>query len=253
MHLAFRTEPAEFLERPNRFLVLARLWASGEVVRAHCPNSGRLRELLIPHAGVTVHLSCVQGDARAAKETRRSTSHELRFVEHADSGCLISLDTRLPNALLAEALRAHGLPPFADLTALEAEAPVPAAPLPAGPVHSRIDFRGADAAGRITWIEAKSVTLVESGTALFPDAVTARGRRHLLELAALARQGDRAAVVFVVQRPDARRVRPHRRSDPAFADALAAAAAAGVELYAWTVRLSLTEATLASPVPVELA
>ena len=89
----------------------------------------------------------------------------------------------------------------------------------------------------------KSVTLVEDGVARFPDAVTARGRRHLLELIDLKRQGERTAVIFVVQRPDARHVEAHRGADPAFADALAAAAAAGVELYGWTVRIGLTEAT----------
>jgi sugar fermentation stimulation protein A len=87
-------------------------------------------------------------------------------------------------------------------------------------------------------------------TARFPDAVTERGRRHLLELAALAQRGERTAVVFIVQRPDADAVEAHRATDPAFADALAAARAAGVRLLAATCRLTTAEITLDRLIPV---
>ena len=136
---------------------------------------------------------------------------------------LISLDTRVPNQIVAEALAARTLPPFAGLSEVAGEVPAPGQPGPG--VHSRFDFCGNDVAGRRCWIEVKSVTLVEDGVARFPDAVTARGRRHLLELIDLKRQGERTAVIFVVQRADARHVEAHRGTDPAFADALAAAAA----------------------------
>ena len=228
MHFPFTTEPATFLERPNRYVVVARLHHSGDTVRAHCPDPGRLRELLIPQAGVTVHVS------HSAVEGRK-TAYDLRFVEHPETGMLISLDTRVPNALVAEALQQRSLPPFAALTGIQREVSVPFVD---GGIRSRIDFRGTDPSGAACWIEVKSVTLVEDGVALFPDAVTARGRRHLLELIELVKRGDRAAVLFVVQRPDAGHVAAHRSNDPAFAAALDAAHAAGVELHAWRVMIS---------------
>jgi sugar fermentation stimulation protein A len=103
-------------------------------------------------------------------------------------------------------------------------------------------------------VEAKSASLVEEGAegniARFPDAVTARGRRHVEELAALARAGERAAVVFIVQRPDARELRPQWETDPAFAAALAAAQQAGVHLLAATCRLITQEICLERMIPV---
>jgi sugar fermentation stimulation protein A len=121
-------------------------------------------------------------------------------------------------------------------------------------------------------VEAKSVTLVEGGVALFPDAPTSRGRRHVEALARAVRRGsppgrrDRppsgparrkrqtteAAVVFVVQRDDARRFRPHGVADPALARALARAARAGVRILAYRCRVRRKGITLADPIPVDL-
>lgn len=267
----FSVEPADFLERPNRFRILARLRATGEVVAAHCPNPGRLRELLIPHAGVTVYLSREQSDAEtqsnaeaAISSSRRTTAparlrvkkpspprktaFTLRLVAHPADGVLISLDTALPNALVWDALQGRALPPFAMLTDFRREVPLPAAHADAH--HSRCDFAGVEPDGRRCWIEVKSVSLVERGVALFPDAVTARGRRHLLELAERVAAGERAAVIFVVQRPDANRVAAHHAADPAFAAALSMAAASGVELYAWTTQVTLTGAALVRGIAV---
>ncbi len=280
----FTVEPAEFLERPNRFRILARLHATGAIVAAHCPNPGRLRELLIPHHGVTVYLSRAgeetfdaesqsRGDAQSGEDrmlalsslrnsaslrlrvesaasmrSPRKTAYTLRLVAHPVDGTLISLDTALPNMLVWAALQARRLPPFAALTELRREVNLPAAP---GADHrSRCDFAGREPDGHRCWIEVKSVSLVEDGVALFPDAVTARGRRHLLELAERAQQGERAAAVFIVQRPDARQVRAHQGADPAFAVALSAAASAGVELHAWTTTITLTGAALDQAIPM---
>ena len=218
---------------------------------AHCPNPGRLQELLIPHRGVTVYLSRAgeeRFESAASARPPRKTAYTLRLVAHPVEGTLISLDTALPNALVWAALQVRQLPPFAALTALQREVSLPEA---GGGVHrSRFDFAGIEPAGHRCWIEVKSVSLVEEGVALFPDAVTARGRRHLLELAARVEQGERAAVVFVVQRPDATHVAAHRTADPAFAAALAQVAAAGVELHAWTTTVTLTGAALDRPIPV---
>jgi sugar fermentation stimulation protein A len=240
MRFPFTTEPATFVERPNRYVVVAEL-GSGEVVRAHCPDPGRLKELLLP--GVRVHVSS------APREGRRTT-HELRFVEHPETGVLISLDSRLPNALFREALEARSLEPFAHWTCYAREA---ASPLADGPVRSRVDFVLTDEAGTRTWVEVKSATLVVGRCAYFPDAVTERGRRHVLEMIELTRMGDRCAVCFLVQRPDAHMLRPQWDRDPAFAHALHDAEQAGVELVAYSADVALDEAAIRDRIPVVTA
>lgn len=242
MKFEFAVEPATFLARPNRFRVDARLEASGEQIAAHCADPGRLRELLIP--GVRLHVS-------PASNPNRKTAYDLRFVEHPEHGRLISLDSRVPNALIRRALSDRQLDPFLDYVKFSHEV---SAPDHGGVgVRSRFDFRLTDGRGRDCWIEVKSATLVEEdGVARFPDAPTARGRRHVEELAALARAGDRAAVIFVIQRPDAEALEPNRRTDPDFAAALAVARNAGVELYAYTCRLTPRSIDIRQEVPVRV-
>ena len=105
---------------PNRFRIVARLHSTGEVVTAHCPDPGRLRELLIPDGNVTVYVSRAaqanDSTPAAPARTTRKTLYDLRFVVHPESGVLISLDTRVPNQIVAEALAARTLPPFAGLS-----------------------------------------------------------------------------------------------------------------------------------------
>ena len=117
--------------------------------------------------------------------------------------------------------------------------------------RSRFDFRLARG-DQVCWVAAKSVTLVEGRAALFPDAVTARGRRHKDELAAIAATGARAAAVFVVQRADADSFSPHWDNDPAFAQALERAAEAGVTVLAYGCDVSLTEIRIVRPLPMAL-
>lgn len=102
------------------------------------------------------------------------------------------------------------------------------------------------------WVETKSVTLVREGAALFPDAPTSRGRRHLMSLIQISRSGGETAVVFVIQRPDARYFSPHREADPAFAETLDQAATVGVQIQAFTCQVSLDEVTIGNEVSVSL-
>ncbi len=250
MKFPFVTEAATFLERPNRYRVVAQLQQGGTVIHAHCPNPGRLHELLVP--GARVHVS-------AAAHRDRKTAYDLRFVEHPESGQLVSLDTRLPNQLFAEGLAAGYFEPFAAYNEWTAEvtlaASSPHVDTAAGgrpTVRSRIDFRLTAPSQPPCWVEVKSASLVIDGCARFPDAVTARGRRHVLALAAVAARGERAAIVFIIQRADAQRLRPQWTTDPDFGEALVAAAAAGVELYAHTCQLTVREARLDTAVPVSL-
>jgi sugar fermentation stimulation protein A len=218
-----------FVRRDNRFRVAVRV--GREQVAAHLPNSGRLTELLV--SGRSCWLT-------EFDSPHRKTRFDLTLVEFA--GRLVSVDARLPNALFAEALAAEELEPFQGYDRCEREVRLG---------ESRLDFRLSGPAG-VEWVEVKSVTLVEDGIAHFPDAPTVRGARHVRELVATVRSGEKAAVVFVIQRPDARSFVPHDEADVAFGIVLRDAAEAGVGVYAWTCGVSRREIAIARQIPVEL-
>lgn len=217
-----------FVRRENRFR--ATIVVDGAEVAVHVANSGRLTELLTPMR--PVWLAPMAG-------AERHTAYDLTLVEHESA--LVSVDARLPNALWAEAAMAHPVL-GRRFDRLQHEVTRGA---------SRLDFRLADAQG-VCWVEVKSVTLVESGVARFPDAVTSRGVKHLSELIEIVRSGERAAVVFIVQRGDTVSFAPHYQADPLFADTLRLARRAGVEVWAYRCRVSLQEVVLAEPIPVAL-
>jgi sugar fermentation stimulation protein A len=253
MKIAARLIPATFVKRDNRFRVT--VWVEGHLVWAHLPNSGRLRELLVPGRRVLL---------AAAQAAERRTAYDLLMVDL--DGTLVSVDARMPSLLLYEALRPAQdealRQPFDRLRRSAQDETPQAGRLEAFAGYaevrrevtygqSRLDLvleGGPD--GKRCFIEAKSVTLVEDGVALFPDAPTQRGRRHLGELARAKAEGHRATVVFVVQRDDATRFSPHDEADPAFGQALRAAAQAGVEVYAYRCRVSEEEVALNAPLPV---
>ncbi len=226
-------QPARFVRRENRFRAVVE--RDGELAAAHVPNSGRLGELFTPGAAVWV--------APWAEPASRKTACRLALVEYA--GTLVSVDAQLPNALAAEALAAGRLAPLGGYGRVQREV---------GAGASRLDFLLSDgpAAAPRCWLEVKSVTLVEDGCALFPDAPTVRGVKHLEELAGLRRMGDRVAVGFVVQRPDAVRFSPHPTADPAFSAALRRTQRAGVEVYAWRCAVSLSAIELTDALAVVL-
>ena len=237
MKIAATLIPATFVKRDNRFRVTVRV--EGHLLWAHLPNSGRLRELLVPGRRVLL---------AAAQALGRRTPYDLLMVDL--DGTLVSIDARMPSRLLYEVLR-----PAQDRTLqagrLEAFAGYAEVRREVTYGQSRLDLvlEGGPDGGRC-FIEAKSVTLVKDGVALFPDAPTQRGRRHLGELARARAEGHRAAVVFIVQRDDATSFSPHDEADPAFGQALREAAQAGVEVYAYKCRVSEGEVALDVPLPV---
>lgn len=221
--------PGRFVQRDNRFRVTVEV--NGGSVAAHLPNSGRLTELLTPGRPCWLE---------RFDSSRRKTGFDLKLVEYA--GVLVSVDARLPNALFAGALEAGQLEPFRRYERFEREVSLG---------RSRLEFC-LDMPAGVLWVEVKSVTLVEDGIARFPDAPTTRGARHAGELAERVGQGERAAIVFVVQRPDACCFAPHDGADPAFGLALREAAAAGVDVYAWSCDVSRETVAIARRIPVDL-
>jgi len=221
-----------FLTRANRFLLQVRLEDTDLPVDVHMADPGRLEELLVP--GRIIWLR------RAAKPDRK-TQWTAVMVEAPDGRELVSIDTTLPNRLIKNALEEKALEEVRGWDLERAEVPIG---------RSRLDFVLARADGARMALEVKSVTLVEEGVGLFPDAVTARGARHVRELAKLAGSpGWEAAILFVLQRSDAQCIRAAAAIDPVFAEAVKAAKKAGVHVFGRRCRVLLDRVELGERVP----
>ncbi|MFQ5789761.1 MAG: DNA/RNA nuclease SfsA [Acidobacteriota bacterium] len=194
---------ARFLERPNRFLVRCRLGAR-RVVEAFLPNPGRLWELLPP--GAVLYL---KAETRAHRRVSdRRTLYTVLAVER--EGEPVFLETHLTNRVVRFLIEKRRIPPLADARVIRSEVPVG---------RSRFDFL-IERDGRETYLEVKSCTLFGNRVAMFPDAVTERGRGHLIELASQARRGSRPVVLFLVHTPRARWFMPDYHTDLAFSQTL---------------------------------
>ncbi len=205
MHFPSPLVPARFVARDNRFRATVDI--GGKPVLAHVPNSGRMRELLVPGTEVRIAPAHAPG---------RRTAFDLALVRGPDGW--VSVDARLPPRLFAEWLEQGGGGPLAGWHMVRGEVTLGS---------NRVDLL-LELGDRRCWVETKSVTLVHQGVALFPDAPTERGCRHLGALAALAESGRCAAVAFVAQRADAICFRPNDATDPAFGAALRDAIQRGV-------------------------
>ena len=218
---------AEFLRRPNRFIAVCRL--DGEEVTVHVKNTGRCKELLVPGAAVLLEQS---------GNPARKTAYDLVSVWKGER--LINMDANAPNAIAAEWIKSGGLGFVPTLLRPETVCG-----------DSRFDFY-LEHDGRPAYAEVKGVTLEEAGVVRFPDAPTERGVKHLYGLAALARQGIEAYVIFIVQMQDVQYLEPNAATHPAFAEALRNAAEAGVRVLAVDCTVTETGITARKPVPVHI-
>lgn len=212
-----------FRARPNRFIAQVDTEEGTQI--CHVKNTGRCKELLVP--GATVYLA-------EGKNPARKTKYDLVAVEKGS--LLINMDSQAPNQVAQEYLP-QLLP---GLTAWRREQVWG---------NSRFDLY-AEAAGERWFVEVKGVTLEENGVALFPDAPTQRGVKHLRELIRCQQEGYRACALFVVQMQGISYFTPNRRTHPEFAQALEEASAQGVRLEA--VDCLVTPATLTPGAPVEI-
>ena len=221
---------AVFIKRDNRFTASVRL-EGGTPTAAHVPTTGRLTGALVP--GCRVWLEHVNNP-------KRKTPYTLLLTE-LEGGGLCSVNAITANWLFKEAVTHQQLTAF-PYEKIESE-------VPHG--RSRLDFRLSQN-GTICWVEAKSVTFVEDGIGRFPDAPTARGRRHLETLAKLAANGDKASVVFIAQRGDAECFSPYEAIDPEFAETLRQVHQAGVAVRAYRCDVSLDEIRIAAEIPFQV-
>ena len=219
-----------FIRRLNRFAALVDVDRKEQL--AHVPNSGRMHELLVP--GYRVLL------APAPASASRKTAYDLALVDTGDA--LSSADARLPNKLLAEAIAEDRLPQFGSYAVVRPEQVFG---------ESRLDFL-LEGPGGSCYVETKSVTLVQEGVGLFPDAPTLRGVKHLHSLMAAREAGHEAAVLFVIQRADAVAFAPHDLADPLLGTTLREAVAVGVKAWAYRCKVDERSIVLADEIPVQL-
>lgn len=216
--------PGRLIQRYKRFLADVEV-EDGRRVTAHCANPGAMTGMA--DSGMTVWL-----------EPNDDPKKKLKFawkVVETPTG-LAGVDTGLPNKVVEEALRAGAIPAFAGYDAIQREVKYG--------TSSRIDFLLTDADRPDCYLEVKCVTLRRDGIAEFPDAKTARGAKHLTELAEMARSGARAATLYLAHRADCADMRVAADIDPVYAAAHADARAAGMETHAFAADVTLTGVTL---------
>lgn len=234
--MRFQTElvPATLIRRYKRFLADCRLEDGREVV-AHCANPGSMMGLAEP--GMRIWLE-------PNDDPKKKLKFGWRLVEHGD-GHFTGVDTSLPNRILRTAFEEGKVAGFEHYTTVRPEQKYGE--------NSRIDFLLQGDGLPDAYIEVKSVTLSRMPElAEFPDSVTARGAKHLGELAAMARAGHRAVMLYLVQRTDCTQLSLAGDIDPAYAVAYADASGAGVETLCLGTYITPNGIELATPIKVSI-
>ncbi len=221
-------ETGRLIKRYKRFLADVEL-VSGATITAACPNTGSMLGCNVP--GSRVWLSVSDSPARKYR-------HTWELVE-AQPGVIVGINTGLPNRLVAEAIEANVIKELSGYRDIRTEVRY-------GYENSRIDMLlDGHAKKPPCYVEVKNVTAAaENGIAIFPDAVSERGSKHLRELMAMVAEGFRAVLVFCVQRGDVHEVRPADAIDSVYGKTLRQALANGVEVLAYRASISPHEITL---------
>ncbi len=212
------------VRRYKRFLADVVL-ADGTPVTAHCPNSGRMTACNLP--GQPVYLS-------RHDNPRRKLKYTWEIIAMPTS--LVGVNTLVPNRLAAEAFASGAIPGFESYTEVHREVAVGA--------NTRLDLKLSGPALDECYVEVKNCTLVDDGAALFPDAPTQRGRKHLETLADLKRDGRRAVIFYLVQRCDADYFAPADAVDEEYGRLLRRVAGQGVEVVVYDVVMDLKKIAL---------
>jgi sugar fermentation stimulation protein A len=224
--------PGKLLKRYKRFVADVKL-EDGEIVTAHCPNTGRMQGCSEP--GRTVYLSTHNHPQR---------KHRYTWEMIAMPTSLVGVNTLIPNRLVSRALELKGIPELTGYADIAREVRIGE--------HSRIDLMLTGRAGDRCYIEIKNCTLVTRGVAQFPDAVTSRGLKHLIELENLAKAGHRCVMFYFIQRMDARMFQPADHIDPEYGRRLRHAIKKGIEILAYDVRIDTQGIVLNQTIPCVL-
>jgi sugar fermentation stimulation protein A len=226
---------AIFLERPNRFIIQCQLEHSNEIITAHLADPGRLKELLLP--GTIVWL--LKND-----NPKRKTQWSAILCENLDKTGFVSINTTYPNKLIENALRMGALEEFQEWVFKKSEYTLG---------DSRWDFLLENEEGKQLLLEVKSVTLAQGEKGMFPDAVTARGTKHVNELKAYNKYPNyESAILFVAQREDIQYIAPAEHIDAKFAQALREAFTSGVKIFGRNCRISVEGIEIGKRIPIIL-
>lgn len=213
---------AIFRNRANRFIAEVEL--NGEIVKAHLPNTGRCKELLID--GATVYL-------KPSDNPNRKTKYSLFLVEN--KGALVAMYSQQASNIVIDAILNDKVEELSGYDIVESEKTIG---------NSRIDIYLANLDSEDnpideTYVEVKSVTLIKDGLAQFPDAPTERGRKHLEELISLKKEGKRSVVFFLIEHPNGNSFRPNWENDAKFSQTLNKAYDEGVEILVYKTKNTL--------------
>ena len=220
--------PGIFIDRPNRFI--ANIWVNGERESVHVRNTGRCREILIP--GTRVLLEKVSNNSK--RKTRFS------LISAYKGSRLINIDSQIPNALVFSVLDNNDLNIIKEIKYLKQEVTYQ---------HSRFDlfYRNNHKKG---FIEVKGVTLEKNRVALFPDAPTIRGTRHILELIDASKKGYENYIIFVIQMKGVGCFKANDKMDPDFSEALRAADKNGVHIRSYDCLVTNNTIKIDQPIRV---
>ncbi|BDH60252.1 sugar fermentation stimulation protein SfsA [Lysinibacillus sp. PLM2] len=219
----------KFYKRLNRFI--AEVYIDGIKERVHIKNTGRLKELFIPETAVLLEES---------DNPDRKTKYSLVAIDK--DGRWVNIDSQAPNKVVYEAMNEGKIVEFGIPTHLKREVTYGA---------SRFDLYY-EKDGQKGFIEVKGVTLEKEGIAMFPDAPTIRGAKHVLELSKAQQEGYQNAILLVVQLKGCREFTPNRETDPAFAEALLLAHQAGVQILAYDTIVAEDGLKIDHSIPVKL-
>jgi len=207
---------ATFKSRPNRFI--AEVEINNKIATAHVPNTGRCKELLVE--GATVYLM-------PSDNPKRKTKYSLHFVEN--NGALVSIYSQEANKIVYESILKEKIKELKGYDIIQREKTVG---------NSRIDIYLANE-DTDCFVEVKGVTLIKDNIAIFPDAPTERGKKHLEELIELKKTCHRAVVFFLIQHPNGNSFKPNWKTDPDFSKTLVKANENGVEILVYKCKNTL--------------
>jgi len=224
--------PGILVKRYKRFLTDVKL-AGGKIVTAHCPNTGSMKSC--SESGRPVYLSFHDNPKRKLKYT-------WELIEMPTS--LVGVNTQVPNRLVFESVKAGVVPELSGYETVEREVKISA--------HSRIDLALTAVDRRRCYVEIKNCTLIDNSVALFPDAVTSRGLKHIIELQNLVNSGYRCVMFYFIQRMDAEIFKPAHHIDSEYGKALRHAVKGGLEVLVYDVVIDLDGIKLNRRIPCEL-
>ncbi len=227
--------PGKLIKRYKRFLADIEL-ETGEIITAHCANSGSMKGL--KDEGLPVWVT------KVPDESDRKLRYDWHLVQAPQTKERVGINTSFPNKLVEEALKNNKIEPLSLYNGIKREVKY-------GAQNSRIDFLLTEDGQPDCYVEVKNVTLKTSTHLQFPDAVTARGTKHMQELALMRDQGHRAVVLYIAQRTDGDAFTVAADIDPDYAAAVKTAKEKGVEFYCYTCAITDDSIEINTPLPIE--